>query len=418
MSQSLLNDLPVFVNTSLPELKELIWSHSSLKYIPSGLDYLHDLMSLDLSYNNISNVDGNWLYFPKLVFLNMSHNDIPDLNDMVSQSNQKVDLFSNISVIDLSYCKLNNVPFLGKSKLKLLGNNITHWDWLGHLVDEVPIDIIRQVPNLEVFSISGGITELPLEFFELEKINDITIAISNIKELPDLFYRFPDLFKMEIYGSTITKIPPSLITLPKLQYVQLYGNKQLSDISILQNTTSPLLSVVLSSCSILTLPDIFVNMKDLVRFEISDNQISTLPSSLYKLPNLKFLKLDGNKLEYVPMSLLPKSLIYVSLLNNPFSLDIDSWNELKTLSNMQVITISSNINLDISMSPSLRVIVVPLNTSCSNSREDQCKLVKTGYGIRCDTDTMKCCWSQSEKKSLSKVGECYVFLGSIDISFS
>lgn len=95
---------------SLTSLTTLVFSFNKLTYLPSSFSSFPFLQHIDLSNNNFQSFPSTIL-LPTLMFLNISHNLIPEIVDFQSH---------NLTVLDLSYNKIAFLPQINMQKLLCL----------------------------------------------------------------------------------------------------------------------------------------------------------------------------------------------------------------------------------------------------------------------------------------------------------
>lgn len=210
-------------------LRNLFVDHNELIFLPepSSLPFIEQL---NCSYNNLTQIP----FYPKLTFLNMSHNKI---NSCRSYAN------SHLKFIDLSFNDRLNIDF------RLV--DCKHLYITDNKISAINVDLF---PNLEFLDCSNN----------------------QIKEIQPI----PTLIELNIQQNLLTELP----SFPKLLRLMADHNQ----ISILK--TYPTLLSVNISHNLLTRID---SQPNLTRIQASYNQIKILG----QMPKLELIELPYNSIE-------------------------------------------------------------------------------------------------------------------------
>lgn len=245
-SSAALEVIPLQLN---PDLHHMDLSHNKISNLYYSLSIYENLLSLDLSNNNLSSLGSDKFKSQiNLKVLNFSRNSIEKL---------KKDSFNGLKALvnlDLSYNrleKLHNLTFLELHSLRtivLSGNRITHLER----------GLLRTAKHLK---------ELVLDNNQLLEIPSAVLSDA-------IGLHFLVLSQNLIYSVDEGSMP----NLPELQSLSIDGNV-IRDIHHAALTGLP----------------------SLERLDLSDNNFTNIPTaSLSKLSNLTWLKLSGNFLEKIP----------------------------------------------------------------------------------------------------------------------
>lgn len=164
-------------------LKKIDVVRSHLKSIPEGLFNTPNLISLNLSVNNLKEISPNILKLKKLKELILGFNSISE---------------SSISNV---VCKMKQLTCL-----VLTGNRLKH----------IPKEI-ENLDNLKELSLpKNSLVDLPISFKNLHHLEDLSLYHNyNLKGLPECIYQLPKLNKLTISKSNATK--NQLLRLTKLR---------------------------------------------------------------------------------------------------------------------------------------------------------------------------------------------------------
>ncbi|KAJ8924275.1 hypothetical protein NQ315_007067 [Exocentrus adspersus] len=267
--------------TFLDKVEEVYLGGNELMTISDGIfNTLTALVKLDLSNNRIQTVTDHAFADTSLKNLNLSNNNIENLEETVLHS------LKDLTTLDISYNHLNNISrFRILSANKLQSMNFSHNSIEG-VVDVTPF----QKTSLS-FDISyNNVTEI-LHLSEASKIMSLTLRHNKL-------HTFTKIDNVEVFDISYNNL-------------KTLGN----------NSLSP----------------------KLLEFYASFNSISSLASTIfYGLHKLKFLYLDNNNISSIPNSCF-KDLISLTHLNlSGNKLQSCKFGTFDSLLNLQVLDLSSN----------------------------------------------------------------------------
>lgn len=302
---------------------------AALQVIP--IQFNPEVAHVNLTRNNIQNLQMSLYIYPKLATFDISHNSIDSLGDKNFDSNADL-VYLNASHNAIE--KVDKNAFVGLKSLKMLdldGNQITSIHLLA-FKDLLNLQELR-LSNNKLVSFDAGL------FKPLVNIKTLTLDNNQLLEVPT----------------------ENLVFTVNLEYLTLSGNL--------------LTSVRESSAS---------NLKRLKRLEIADNVISDIHhSALDGLVSLQYLNLNQNNLSAIPTVALSKlsNLTHLSLSENIFEaippVSFQSLFHLRHLhlSGLEKVTkidaraFVDNINLErIWMNNNLKVSTIPIKTFHGNPK--------------------------------------------------
>jgi len=196
---------------------------------------------------------------------NIEKNDIDnapvyyDLNSAVSDS-------SNVYVLDLSSSYLSEIA-----------------------------PKIRKLKNLKILSINdNNLQYLPICLTELKNLSILRAENNQIQILPDNIGDLQNLEQLSLSNNSIISLPVSFYELKNLKFLSLDNNNlnSFDDFSKLKL----LITCDLSNNNISYLPSNIDSLKSLVSLDISNNPISSLPESIFNLKQLRYLNIKGTNI--------------------------------------------------------------------------------------------------------------------------
>ncbi|KAA0188393.1 Leucine-rich repeat-containing protein 40, partial [Fasciolopsis buskii] len=222
---------------------------NKLHTLPAGLTRLRGLTQLDVSNNQLERIDG-------------------DLSNLV-----------NLDQMDLSENRLTSFPDHLPPTVRQL--NLSH----NHL-EQLPSGILDQVPSLQSLDISSNLLS-SLSLFGASQSGDNRHQLVTLRAT---FNRFTEL--------------PSLNGLKLLKEVYLSDNR-ITTVDLQKLNGCPIATLDLARNKIAKLPDgIPVAFPELVRLDVSANEISVLPTELGLMDRLQVLLVDCNPLRSIRHNVL------------------------------------------------------------------------------------------------------------------
>jgi len=262
---------------------------SSMQFIAN----LRSLQSLDLSYNQISEIKGlDYLY--NLKFLDFYNNQITEI--------KRLDNLNKLNYLDFGNNRISEIKGLDKlinlNLLNIYNNQITEIKGLDKLINLNSLDIsnnqiteikgLDKLINLNSLDISKNqITEIK-ELDKLINLNSLRIYSNQINEIKGVD-NLTNLNSLVISNNQITEIK-GLENLQKLNSLNVSENeiKEIKGLNNLQNLDS--LNIGNNQIEEIKGLD---NLQSLDRLNISNNQITELKGFV------RFLKRDENPLKIV-----------------------------------------------------------------------------------------------------------------------
>eukprot|EP01064_Diplonema_japonicum_P011528 TRINITY_DN1893_c0_g1_i1.p1 TRINITY_DN1893_c0_g1~~TRINITY_DN1893_c0_g1_i1.p1 ORF type:complete len:628 (+),score=87.40 TRINITY_DN1893_c0_g1_i1:47-1885(+) len=317
---------------SLQSLKELTLSFNGLSSVELTTP---SLVTLDIRDNRVKTI-GFVLALNSLVHLNISNNDISVLPPELGST--------NLSTINLEGNPLKSIrrDILNKGTAELLkylksrqaeiprGSNDVAKETVANIeaskgcvdlskkthvmgvLTSIP-DAVFEDDSVTVLKCNNqGLTSVPRELVYLQSLAVLEICGNRVSSLPDELSRMR-LSQVILKKNGMTVFPRILSSIPTLRHIDLSMNR-IQEIPSLLHTS--LDSLVLSDNSIVAVPAV---PQCLTTLQLSSNRIATLPAGLPSaLPKISTFDLSNNDLTTVPPELgTMTTLRSLSLTGNP-----------------------------------------------------------------------------------------------------
>lgn len=323
------------------------WSTMNLYISPYVFNDLQHLDYLDLSNNNIWSIpDGLFCPLKKIIFLNLSHNEIHDLltfHFSVSLSTHRSKMCGvSLAEVDLSHNKLINFPpamFSALSLLKVL--NLSRNE-MSSLADRS----FEGLSSLTYVDLSDNkLSSLPPELFiETTRLKEIHLRNNSINVLaPGIFSDLSELLILDMSYNDLNSHWIGSATfsgLPKLAILDLSANKiNKVDSTIFRNLKRLQILRIQENYIDMIPENTFLELKNLHTLVLSNNRLSVISSFTFDgLRNLQTLSLDVNRISLIDANAFKKcpDLQDLHLNKNKLKTVPDALRELKTLKTLDL----------------------------------------------------------------------------------
>lgn len=364
------------LNTSFNNITKLCLSKNQISSISKNL-FFPELLILDLSNNEIKELPNFEAFSPKLKTLDASFNSIQSfpivpkstINVFLHHNSiENIDNFLNsfTILVDLSFNEIKELldlpPFLitlnvSNNKIKKINpinsENIKTINFSMNFIEKVPfincdelhfsfnrISLLdTQILNkITVIDVSSNnLTQIPIEIFMIPTINSIMAAFNHIHSIPE-----------NISDSTVKKLDLSF-----------------NPISQISELPLNIENFILNYCQLSEIPSFLSNYKELVEISFVGNRIQSIENSIPK--QIQKLNLSNNELNgFSHSKIILKNLRYLDLSMNSFTDFSGLFNNAK-FPNLFYLNLSSNPvkqNLTFSFNSKLRkLILTNLNLS-------------------------------------------------------
>ncbi|BGP17000.1 hypothetical protein JCM10213_006694 [Rhodosporidiobolus nylandii] len=308
-------DLPTDFIQLCISLRELVLSHMGIKRLPQAIKECQSLTRLDMSNNNIvelehialdelgalsslkchnnrlAEIPDYFRNFRQLKYLNLSNNRFDHIPKVVPAIEPLVELdisFNTVTRVQPEIGQLENLE-----RLNLLANLVTTLPpTLGSLVSLKELDIRRNV--LSDFSPLASIPHLEVLRCEHNQASSLDAAWPNLRILTA---KQNSLTRFSLSGTS------SFLTSLNLSY----GKLSTLSGDIFEHLGS-VETLILDSNTLRILPDNIGSLSNLVHLSIKTNLLTSLPESIGLLQRLQTLQVSGNDLQTLPSQvwLLPQ----------------------------------------------------------------------------------------------------------------
>uniref|UniRef100_A0A8C9JXI1 Leucine rich repeat containing G protein-coupled receptor 6 n=1 Tax=Panthera tigris altaica TaxID=74533 RepID=A0A8C9JXI1_PANTA len=261
LSGNHLSHIPGQAFSGLYSLKILMLQNNQLGGIPAeALWELRSLQSLDLNYNELQEFPVAIRTLGRLQELGFHNNNIKAIPEKAFMGNP---VLQTIHFYD------NPIQFVGRSAFQYLPK--LHTLSLNGATDIQEFPDLKGTTSLEILTLTrAGIRLLPLGMCQqLPRLRVLELSHNQIEELPSL-HRCQKLEEIGLQHNRIWEIGADTFS-------------QLSSLRALDLSWNAIRSIH---------PEAFVTLRSLVKLDLTDNQLTTLP--LAGLGGLMHLKLKGN----------------------------------------------------------------------------------------------------------------------------
>ncbi|ORX85413.1 L domain-like protein, partial [Anaeromyces robustus] len=305
-----------------------------------------ELKKLNIANNNIEVISPKIGQMETLVHLNFCDNKLASLPDEIQ----------NLKLVTSIHLERNNFTFI-PSPLFELENLVELFLFNNKLSGDLNEYDFYRLSNLEVLDLSENLIENVGDCFsQNKKLRKLQLSHNKIKEITSLDLKHCK--ELELSHNELVSIFTEKQSFPKLQRLDLRNNKlqfigeqvscpELKELYLTSNRLSSLGSL-LKSATNLNILDIYgnvfkevpkdiLNLKDITRLDLGNNDISELPPRLGLLKNIKFLRFEGNMIKGIKAT---KTSDILATLKNRIPI-----NELNELQGFYLFfNMNSNIN--------------------------------------------------------------------------
>ena len=181
------------------------------------------------------------------------------------------------------------------------------------------IDLLRsgQLQGIKRLDLAAGLTEFPIEIFELaDSLEILNLSDNHLRSLPADLGRLNKLIIIFLSNNDFEEVPEVLADCPHLSMVGFKSNK----IRVLGENILPLgvRWLILTDNQLELLPNSIGRLEKLQKLMLAGNQLRSLPDEMADCQNLELIRLAANRLESLPNWLftLPR-LSWLAYAGNP-----------------------------------------------------------------------------------------------------
>lgn len=294
-------DLPTDFIQLCTSLRELVLSHMGIKRIPQAVKECFSLTRLDISNNNIVDLE------------NIALDELEELMSLKCHNNRLwtlPDYFANLTV--LKYLNLSNNRF-----------------------ESIPT-VVTQISSLVELDISfNTIVAVPPEIGQLKSLERLVLLANSINTLPQTLDQLAVLKELDCRRNAIADLSP-IAGVPQLEVLRCEHNQA----SILDATWSHM-RILTSSNNSLTRFALAGTGNSLTSLNLSFAKLSTLATDMFEhLGSVENLVFDSNQIRVLPDGIgTLTNLVHLSIKNNLLTHLPDSIGKLQRL---QTLSVSGN----------------------------------------------------------------------------
>ncbi|BBM86432.1 leucine-rich repeat domain-containing protein [Candidatus Uabimicrobium amorphum] len=287
----------------IPSLQNLNMANNRLDRLPSAMTECHSLQCLNLRSNRLEYIPQTIQQFTKMETLDLANNKIQHIESTLEQLHklQNLNLSNNLlETLDIASSTVKSL-LLNRNNLHLCsvkGDNLEHI-YLEHnklTAQNVHID----ARNLQTLRISHN----PLVHFpQMSPCTRLEELYLNNCSLESMCADFPQLKMLNLEYNELQKLP---LHSPHLRFLFANNNQitHIENLAICKN----LQYCYLRNNSLEKISNEIGNCVQLEELDLSNNKISTLPSTMENLKNLRYLYLENNPIDKQQQQKIRQSL--------------------------------------------------------------------------------------------------------------
>lgn len=304
MNQNRFIQIPDQLFTKFPQLHSFYFDFNFLSALSNLAS--ETVQTLSLSLNCIETIDLETVYFPQLVFLDLSKNRITRIPNNFSKS------FPKLQTLNLNDNLISEISEINDDNESVFPETLTKLNLSNNLLEKLP-NSITKIPYLQYLDIDKNkITHIPRMNTSLVEFKASNNKVSSIDDQDLLMLRDLILFNNELQTF------PTQIKTFRVNSIKVARN-EIKEINFESFPISKVLSaqiteVNLSFNQIETIPkELFENLPNLQTFSAFFNKITEIPSEISNCQNLTNLNISHNPIKKLPK--LPDSLVKLTASN-------------------------------------------------------------------------------------------------------
>ena len=298
---NILESLPMLkkINLFCNKLSSLSFSKTKIEHADLAMNRFTSIPAcpetityLNLDRNKITAIEFD-APLSKLVKLCVSKNEITSVTSKVA--------VNNLYTLDLSYNKLAGLPNMAQISQRLHQIDITS--------NRIPLLPVLPRTTTEIYASNNKLRTIP-DF--ISTLSNLTVADFSHNYIKEINVTLPSTLQLfNIIDNNITTIATSSM----VSLMRLFGmQNKLADIP---NFTGGVLAEYYLSRNNLQGIKLSYLSKNVMKIDVSHNDIQTLPKDLFTFPSLTHLFLGYNQIKKLPASFSTSHIICLSLVGNP-----------------------------------------------------------------------------------------------------
>lgn len=217
LSEQQLTKIPEIVS-KLTNLQELNLSQNNLSNL-NGFENLSNIQVLNIGMNNFKSFPIEITKYKNLKNLSLWWNDIKTFPNEFFSQNTEIEELDVTSMFKFDFkSNLNKIHLFKNLKHLNLGNN-----QIPHLTIQ-----FDKLENLEVFGYirqdSINLKELCLKLVDCKKLKTIHLSVNNIKFLPEEILLLASLEELNLFQNKIKVLPSDIVKMKNLKKITLIDN--------------------------------------------------------------------------------------------------------------------------------------------------------------------------------------------------
>lgn len=237
--------------------------------------------------------------YPLETFAEIKQNRIRTLflrNRGITQLNPEI---GNLTFLDLLVLDSNALTTLPD---EIVGMGLSYISLDHNPLNQFPEALLKT--DISAVSLDGtGITSLPPEFADFDKMKDVSMARNGLVDVPSVLFGLTTLQFLNLAGNQITHLPPEIGGLTKLEMLTLSGNTLKTVPPEIGNLKS-LRHLFLYSNQIDSIPGEIGGCTSLTSIHLYQNNLVTLPAGIAGCVSLNGINIIANEIDSLPLEVM------------------------------------------------------------------------------------------------------------------
>ena len=216
----------------------------------------------------------------------------------------------DITTLNLDYNELTELP-------KEIGNltQLTHLDLSINKLTELPKEIGNITQLIELYLTNNKLTKLPKEIGNLTQLTYLDLSDNELTELPKEIGNLLQLIALYLHNNNLTELPKEIGNLTQLTRLDLSYNK-LTKLPKEIGNLIQLTNLYLSDNELTELPKEIGNLTQLTELYLSYNNLTELPLEIINLTRLKYFIYHNNPIENLLNPIISRFIARIRKINN------------------------------------------------------------------------------------------------------